>query len=60
MKASIKEFFKEANVYDVRANKKGLFIMVYCYDMEVKINYNSNFVLMQDLVFLNKCRRNEL
>ena len=59
MKASIIEFFKEANVYDVRANKKELFIMVYCYDMEVKINYNSGGILTQDLVFLNKCRRNE-
>lgn len=61
MKSNIREFFKTVNVYDVRANKKELFIIVYCYEnIELKLNYVSYGGLSKDLLFLNKVRRNEI
>lgn len=61
MKSNIREFFKTCNICDVMANKKELFIIVYCYDnIEVKLNYGSYGGLSKDLLFLNKIRRNEI
>lgn len=61
MKSNIREFFKTVNVYDVMANKKELFIIVYCCDnIEVKLNYMSYGGLSKDLLFLNKVRRKEI
>lgn len=61
MKSNIREFFKTLNICDVMANKKELFIIVYCYDtIEVKLNYGSYGGLSKDLLFLNKIRRNEI
>lgn len=60
MKAELKEFFKIADVLCIKAYKEERFILVGCENMEVKLNYNSDRVLSHDLVFLNKCRRNEL
>lgn len=59
MKAQIREFFKIANVFDVKANRKAEYIMVYCENMEVKLKYNAVRTLDKDMVFLNKCRRGE-
>ena len=60
MKSNIREFFKTVNVYDVMANKKELFIIVYCDNIEVKLNYVSYGGLSKDLLFLNKVRRKEI
>lgn len=59
MRREFKTFFKIANVIDVKANRKAEYIIVYCENIEVKLNYNTIGSLEKDITFLNKCRRGE-
>ena len=59
MNKELKEFLKTVTVEDLIVNKKDNTVIVICQNQKITLCYKSQYYLMKDLTFLNKCRRGE-